>query len=151
MKILLDTNILVYAYDPADLIRQEQAIQLLDHLHIRGNGVLSVQGLAEFFSSVIRPVHGMPPRLSSTEALHWAEILTLQFEVLPLTPMAILEAGRAVRDHQLAYYDAQVWATAHLNQIPVIFSGDFQDGQVLEGVRFTNPFSDNFDLNLWIN
>jgi len=60
--------------------------------------------------------------------------------------------GRPPRsEHQLAYYDAQVWATAHLNQIPVIFSGDFQDGQVLEGVRFSNPFSDNFDLNLWIN
>ena len=29
------------------------------------------------------------------------------------------------------------------------FSEDFQDGQVLEGVRFVNPFSGTFDLEEW--
>jgi predicted nucleic acid-binding protein len=52
-------------------------------------------------------------------------------------------------DHSLAYYDAQIWATARLNQIPLIFSEDFQDGQTLEGVRFVNPFSAQFELRDW--
>jgi predicted nucleic acid-binding protein len=150
VKIFLDTNVLVYAYDPADPPRQKQAIHILDHLHIQGNGVLSTQVLGEFFSAIIRPFRGMPPRLTTAEALHSVEVLSVQFEVLPLTTMNILEAGRAVRDHQLAYYDAQIWATARLNQITIIFSEDFQDQQVLEGVRFINPFSSKFKLNLWI-
>jgi len=59
------------------------------------------------------------------------------------------EAGRGVRDYKLAYYDAQIWATAKLNQVPVVFSEDFNDGQVLEGVRFVNPFAMGFNLEDW--
>jgi tryptophan synthase beta chain len=40
---------------------------------------------------------------------------------------------RGARDHKLSYFDAQLWACAKLNQIPEIFSEDFQDGQILEG------------------
>lgn len=32
--------------------------------------------------------------------------------VFDLTLLIILEAGRGVRDHQLSYYDAQIWAIA---------------------------------------
>jgi len=30
--------------------------------------------------------------------------------------------------HHMSYWDAQIGATAKLNQIPVIFSEDFSDG-----------------------
>jgi hypothetical protein len=33
-----------------------------------------------------------------------------------------------------------------LNQIPVELSEDFQDGQSLEGVRFVNPFAEDFEI-----
>ncbi len=56
---------------------------------------------------------------------------------------------RGVRDHQLSYYDAQVWATARLNQVPVIFSEDFNSNAPLEGVRFVNPFASDFVLENW--
>jgi predicted nucleic acid-binding protein len=54
-----------------------------------------------------------------------------------------------VRDHQLSYYGAQIWASARLNQVPVICGEDFQDGQILEGVRFVNPFADEFVIDEW--
>ena len=34
-----------------------------------------------------------------------------------LTPAIALGAVRGVRDHQLGYYDAQIWAAAQINQI----------------------------------
>ncbi len=37
-------------------------------------------------------------------------------------------------------------AAARLNQIPIVFSEDFQDGQTLEDVRFVNPFAGMFDV-----
>ena len=40
----------------------------------------------------------------------------------------------------LHYYDALIRATARLNQVPVIFSEDFDDGRILKGVRFINGF-----------
>ena len=70
------------------------------------------------------------------------------FPVHNLTPMIVLEALRGVRDHQISYYDAQIWASARLNQIPAIFSEDFNQG-VLEGVRFVNPFLPDFDVARW--
>jgi predicted nucleic acid-binding protein len=47
--------------------------------------------------------------------------------------------------YQLSYYDAQIWAVARLNRIPLVLSEDFSDGSVIEGVRFANPFADGFD------
>ena len=64
--------------------------------------------------------------------------------------MIVLEAARGVLDHNMSYYDAQVWASARLNQIPIIFSEDFNDGSVIEGVRFVNPFAGGFRLEAWV-
>lgn len=58
----------------------------------------------------------------------------------------MLEAARGFRQHRLSYYDAQIWATARLNQVPTVFTEDFQDGQRLEGVRFVNPLVAGFEL-----
>jgi predicted nucleic acid-binding protein len=37
-----------------------------------------------------------------------------------------------------------------LNQVTTIFSEDFSDGQVLEGVRFVNPFAEGFCIEDWV-
>jgi predicted nucleic acid-binding protein len=150
MKILVDTNILVYAYDPGELERQGRAIQLLDQLHLSGTGRLSVQCLGEFFSATTRPLRLSPPRLTTAEALQSIEQMARHFEVYPLTSITILEACRGVRDHQLSYYDSQIWAIARLNQVSVVFTEDFQHGQTLEGVQFINPFNSEFILSDWL-
>ncbi len=68
------------------------------------------------------------------------------FPVLPLTSSMILEAIRGVRDHSFSYFDAQIWAAAKLNQVPVVLSEDFPVGATIEGVTFLNPLSDEVDL-----
>jgi hypothetical protein len=42
---------------------------------------------------------------------------------------------------------AHFWATARLNQISPVLSGVFNDGDVLEGVRFVDPFARACDLS----
>ena len=64
--------------------------------------------------------------------------------------MIILEAARGVETHHLSFWDAQIWATARLNQIPIVFSEDFNTGASLEGVRFINPFATDFQISDWI-
>lgn len=145
--ILIDTNILVYLYDRRDARRQELARRLLNEVEIHGVGRLSVQALAEFFSVVTRKL--VPP-LTAAEALEQVTLMAQVWPILDLTPLIALEAGRGVRDHGLSYYDAQMWATARLNQIPLILSEDFQTGRLLEGVRFVNPFAPDFSLAKWL-
>jgi predicted nucleic acid-binding protein len=144
--ILIDTNLLIYLYDPNQPDKQRQSERVLEQLELTRSGRLSVQALAEFFSVATRK---LSPSLTPAEALEQVTLFTRLWPVFDLTPMIAMEAGRGVRDHKLSYYDAQVWAAARLNQVPVVFSEDFRDGSVLEGVRFVNPFSPEFLLEKW--
>jgi predicted nucleic acid-binding protein len=143
--VLIDTNVLVYTFDQNDPVRQEQAIRVLRALEQSASGRLSVQCLAEFCAVAMRRLR---PTMSAADTLTQVERFQRIFPVCNLTPMIILEALRGVRVYQLAYYDAQLWASARLNQIPVIFSEDFNQG-VLEGVRFVDPFLPGFDVTRW--
>jgi predicted nucleic acid-binding protein len=145
--ILIDTNLLIYLYDPNQPDKQKQSELVLEQLELTRNGRLSVQALAEFFSVATRKLF---PSLTSAQALDQVTLFTRLWPVFDLTPMIVMEAGRGVRDHKLSYYDAQVWATARLNQLSVVFSEDFRDGSILEGVRFVNPFSPKFLLEKWL-
>ncbi len=144
--LLIDTNLLLYAHDSNAPDFQARAESLLDQLQQTGRGVLSVQCLAEFASVAMRRLR---PPLTAAEAYAQVERLMHAYRVLDLTPAVVLEAVRGVREHRLAYYDAQLWAIARLNQIPVILSEDFNVGAMLEGVRFVNPFAPDFVLEHW--
>jgi predicted nucleic acid-binding protein len=141
-EILVDTNVLVYAYDRAEARKQKQALETLRRLAVGGRGRLSAQILGEFFRAVTQKI---PSPLSPGDAHGQIATLIRAFPALPITPLIVLEAARGVRDHRLNYWDAQVWATARLNQIPLVLSEDFKDGLVLDGVRFVNPFARAFD------
>jgi predicted nucleic acid-binding protein len=146
-RVMLDTNILVYFYDHNSVEKQKSARDIITRLAEEKNGCLSVQTLGEFITATLRKLN---PPFSASQALTEASQLAAIFPVFDLTQHIVLEAARGVRDHQLAYYGAQIWAAARLNQTQLILSEDFQDGQILEGVRFINPFSDGFILDDWL-
>jgi predicted nucleic acid-binding protein len=145
--VLIDTNLLVYLYDIQNVKKAAQARLVLDRLELTRSGRLSVQSLAEFLHVSTRK---LDPPLSWAEALNQVALFTRMWPIFDLTPLIVLEAARGARDHGLAYYDAQIWAVARLNQVTTIFSEDFSDGQVLEGVRFVNPFAADFHLDNWV-
>ena len=144
--VLVDTNILIYAHDPADPVKQTKAIQVLDHLQTHAIGRLSTQTLGEFFAATTR---GKQPLLTIAKASKQIENLALSWVLFDVTPLTVVEAVRGVRVHKLSYWDAQLWAVARLNQAPVIFSEDFNVGGSLDGVRFVSPFAFDFVLTDW--
>lgn len=145
--VLLDTNVLVYAFDRAEPEKRARAMKIILDLQVNSLGCLSTQCLSEFFNAVTR---GAEPKLPIGEALQYVQDYLLAFPTHLLTPSIVLLAARGVRDHSLSFYDAQIWACALSNDVPVIFSEDFQDGQVIEGIRFVNPFVEKFELEKWI-
>ena len=143
-EILLDTNVVVYAYDPRDPTKQAFAISTLDHLARTGRGRLSTQVLGEFF---VAATQKLDPPLMAAEGCEQVEALAMTWPILPIAPLISLEAARGVRDHRLPYWDAQLWATARLNQIPIVLTEDRDlTARVLEGVQFINPLSPSFTL-----
>lgn len=146
-SIFVDTNVLVYAYDRSEPEKQGRALEVLDRLATRGAGVISTQVLAEFFVAVTRK---LAAPLSVSEGYERLENYFQAWTVLDLTGMIVLEAARGVRDYQFSFWDAQIWAAARLNQIPVVLSEDFSAGTVIEGVRFTDPFAQDVQIEGWV-
>jgi predicted nucleic acid-binding protein len=142
--ILVDTNVLVYSYDSRDPAKKQRAIEVLNQLQHSPSSYLSAQTLAEFMNATRKL------KITPADAQKYVGWFVETWRIIDLTPAIILEAARGVRDHSLAYYDAQIWATAKLNQIPVLFSEDFNPGVTLEGVRFVNPFAESFKLDDWV-
>ena len=140
---LVDTNVPVYAYDPSDGDKRKRSIEVLESLGTRQMGLLSAQILGEFFVTVTRKI---PSPMTEAEAERSATSYARSWVVYGLTKSIVLEATRGLQRHRLSYWDSLIWATAKLNNVPNILSEDFNDGALLEGVRFLNPFTASFDL-----
>lgn len=138
-RVLIDTNILVYIYDPLDTTKQAQAIAVTDRLIRSSKAVISTQIMGEFFMATTRARRLL---LTPAEALERMRNYLAACHVVDITRLIILEAIRGVETHHFQFWDAQIWATARLNQIEEIYSEDFASGSIVEGVRFTNPFTD---------
>ncbi|MCI0340563.1 MAG: PIN domain-containing protein [Planctomycetales bacterium] len=135
--VLADANVLVYCYDRTEPQKRRRARDLLDRVLATGRGILSTQVLGEFFRTVTKK---LADPLTPRDALTQVENLSRSWPVVPITVPIALEAGRGVRDHGFSYWDAQLWATARLNQVPTILSEDFTDGRIVEAVEFVSPF-----------
>lgn len=57
------------------------------------------------------------------------------------TPADLDQAMQAAREHRLSFWDAMLWATLRRIGVRVLISEDFQDGRILDGVRFVDPFA----------
>lgn len=145
--VMVDTNVLVYAHDRGEPDKQERAIDVLEHLLMTNSGYLSVQSLSEFFSITTR---GQKNKLTVEEAAIQVEEMARAWRVVDLTPQIVQEAIRGVRTYRMSFWDAQIWASARLNQVPVVLTEDFNVGAVLEGVRFVNPFAADFVVADWV-
>lgn len=136
-NFLVDTNVLVYAYDRAEPKKQIRAHGVLDWLVAAEAGVLSTQVLGEFFWVVTRK---LKERLTVREARARVEKYVESWRVVAVTPEIVLESARGAAEFNMPFYDAQIWETAKLNQIPMVLSEDFSDGARIASVQFLNPF-----------
>jgi predicted nucleic acid-binding protein len=142
--VLIDTDVLVYAVDSTEASKSARARRVLESLGSSGMAALSAQVLGEYCSVILGKFRHLVPRQSvEAQAEAWAQV----FAVCDTTERIVLEAARGCVHHQMSYYDAQIWACARVNRIPLVLSEDFADGTVVEGVRFANPFAEGFDLD----
>ena len=147
-RYLLDTNVLVYSVDEREPEKRDRAIDVLTRVGRPGpsgpSGMLPAQALAEFSRVAMGR---LKPPVPADDVYRQVGLYERTFPVVPLTPAVVLEAVRGVRDHGFPYYDAQIWAAAKLNQVPVVLSEDFASGSTVEGVTFVDPFDPAFDTS----
>ncbi len=142
-RVLLDTNILVYAEDANETEKRPLAQGVMAHLIATEQATITSQILGEYYYTVTRlfPTT-LGPQAASARLDRFVELMS----VFEMSATVVLEAARGVVRYRMHYYDAQIWAAARLNGIGLVLSEDYQDGQEIEGVRFANPFVEGFDL-----
>jgi predicted nucleic acid-binding protein len=137
---LIDTNILVYLFDPSDRRKQRRAGELLERGLAEDSVRIPHQAIVEFVSSVTRPRSEGKPLLSKPEAYREAEELLSQFVVLFPEDGMVRTALRGAAAYQLSWYDAHLWAYAEYFGLAELLSEDFEDGRHYGTVRAVNPF-----------
>jgi predicted nucleic acid-binding protein len=140
---LVDTNVLVYAFDPSSAGKTVIASQLLEHLATARIAAVTAQVATEFCNVVTRPRNGvalLDPLDALQRITHWLQACTY----LDLTEVVSLTALRAAVAHGMNIYDAQMWAVAKVNGVPIIVTEDTQFAPEIEGVGYINPFAPSF-------
>lgn len=137
-RVLIDSNIFVYAFDPADPTKQAKALRLVEDVTREDDLVLSVQVLNELAWTLLRQGFGNAPE----DVREIVDEIRQNARVVPLTPDLTLKALTSGLGYGLSFWDGLIWAAAHLHRVSTIYTEDFQHGRDIEGVRFVNPFID---------
>ena len=141
MAFLVDTNVLVYRFDPRYPDKQRIATAALREGIAENEARLPHQAIVEFVAVVTRPLAGaggslLPPDAARREA----EELLAQFPVLYPNQSVVRAALRGAAAYQLSWFDAHLWAYAEVFGVREILSEDFEHDRLYGSVRVRNPF-----------
>jgi predicted nucleic acid-binding protein len=131
----LDTNVLVYAFDPTYPSKRRIAEDLIRRA-VEGNGVTSIQVLAEFAAILL---HKLKPAPRSEDVIAALEAVGLIRVVIPDSGL-VRRAVEARSKYGIHFYDGLIVAAAERAGCARIWSEDLNAGQKYFGVVVENPF-----------
>jgi predicted nucleic acid-binding protein len=143
-RLLIDTNVLIYATLAADS-RHQQAQKVLSLRNHSGVEMfVSVQNLAEMYPNLTGPKNQPPdsPSLAREKILSLTRLRGIT--VLPLTMESVQHAldlsvtGNVTRQN---YFDRQLVALMLREGIPTIITENVKDFAGIKGIKAINPFS----------
>src|SRR5207248_449876 len=133
-RFFVDTNVLLYAADPADPVKQRAARLWITALWEQGAGSLSWQVLHEFYVNATRKLRVPTPKARATIEVFasWQPIET---------GFGMIQRAWHWADHaQLTYWDGLIIAAAEQAGCTWLLSEDFQADRKLGFVTVINPF-----------
>jgi len=137
-KVFLDTNILVYTLDKADVAKREQARQIVKRVIQQHHPVISTQVIKEFYVVAATKLKADP--FAVKNIIRGFRNMEIVNNDLDLVEQAI-DISLA---SQLSFWDALIVAAAEKAKCELILSEDMGAGQSFRGVRLVNPFLEQF-------
>ena len=135
MRVFLDTNVIGYAYDSAELVRHPIAVRVIDSLLSEIDEVMiSPQVAGEFVNTMRRK--GTPP---ATLALQIRGLSAFEMSIPTLATIG--NAWELCTAHSLACYDAIIVQTAIDARCDKLYSEALQNGRKFGGLEAVNPFA----------
>lgn len=134
MTEFVDTNVLLYAWNPEASHKQTISIELLERLSLDDNGAISIQVLMEFYATATRK-YRMP------DALIEQAISDFQrWQIHRPDYSSVIEAIHLHHRHKLHWFDAMILNSAIETGCEILWTEDFQDGQQFGNLVVRNPY-----------
>lgn len=136
-KYFIDTNIVVYSFDPKDQRKRDIARELIQNALKEQVGCISSQVIQEFLNVSTRKFN---PPLSRPDSLKYLNaVLAPLCEVF--TSLDLLRRTIEVSERwQYSLYDSMIITAALQANCAVLYSEDLQHGQQVESLTIVNPF-----------
>jgi predicted nucleic acid-binding protein len=143
-RLLIDTNILIYALDPAEPEKRATSADLLRRAIANHTLALSPQNLNECYKILALRRRLVPAVAARTYLMH-----LLPWCIAPLDARTTAKAWAVQDEASLEWWDALLVASALMVGCKLFISEDMQDGRVISGMRILNPFAPEFSARLF--
>ena len=138
-RVFVDTNILIYALDPAHPLKRQVSADLLRQTISNKSLTLSSQGLNECYRVLTQRRRLMPVEHAR------GYIRTLSPWAIAPLDAHVTERAFGVEDETgYGWWDSLMLASALLADCRLFVSEDLQDGRDVSGLRIANPFAPDF-------
>ena len=132
--VFLDTNVLIYAAQKSNKVKQKRARELINELSVKRQAVISSQVVSEFISIARKKLGCSDSSLRRLVAKFAAfKIVSIDFE----------DTSRALEVsilNKISYWDALIIVAAKKSKCSLISTEDLNSGQQIEGMVIFNPF-----------
>ncbi len=135
-KVFFDTNILVYANDSTEVLKQEIARKLIKKALSEQSAVISLQVLSEFWVTVTQKIKNPLPDSVAEKELQLFELM----DIVALDLSVFQDALKMKNLFSLSFWDSLILSAANAANSKIVYSEDMQDGQRVFDMRIVNPF-----------
>jgi predicted nucleic acid-binding protein len=142
-RLLIDTNILIYALDPADPVKRGTSADLLRRAIANHTLALSPQNLNECYKVLTQRRRLVPMDAARSYLMH-----LMPWCIAPLDAQTTVKAWAIQNEAGLEWWDALLVASALMAGCKLFISEDLQDGRLISGMRIANPFNPEFSKRL---
>ena len=137
---LIDSNILVYACDNSEEVKNKIASKLLESIaKNQMNIAFSTQNFSEFYSVVTKKIQKpMKPEEAKQIIKDLSNLSNI--EILKINPETILNAIDISNNNKISYWDALIASVMQENNINTIITENEVDFKKIPGLKVINPF-----------
>jgi len=136
---LIDTNILVYAYDTSEGIKHEVSKNLLIQVWETGGGIVCLQNLMEFFVVITQKVEN-PIDVAEAKTIVEDILKSDNWRIIDRDEDTFLSAIDIVSKHKVHLWDAVIGACMKENEITEIVTENKKDFEKIPDIKVIVSF-----------
>lgn len=136
---LIDTNILVYAYDTSEKEKHDVSKDILKQIWQNGGGVVCLQNLMEFFVVITKKVEN-PIDVKEAKTIVEDFLNSDNWMIIDRDIDTFINAVDLVSEYGIHLWDTLIAACMKENDITEIITENKKDFEKIEGLKVTVPF-----------